>query len=195
MPVRRVSAAGRYLLRGLLCQLGNGANKATWRLSGSCYTITVGRKGEARLLPAAWLSRRGWERLCFGVCSQGQDAGVAKGWGSPPTDSRPGATLPFQACCESAPAVFLSCPRCHAEQVAEALRVQYGCCATSHTTSSGDNCLHDWSTEQWAKQLAELKTVLLFPKLLYVKLYRSKNFKNRSLLYRHKHHFFVLLLS
>lgn len=115
MPVRWVSAAGRYLLRGLLCQLGNGANKATWRLPGSCYTITVGRKGEARLFPAAWLSRRGWERLCSEVCSQGQDAGVAKGWGSPPTDSRPAAASPFQACCESVPAVFLgrlSCLGC-----------------------------------------------------------------------------------
>lgn len=117
MPVRWVSVAGRYLLRWLLCQMGNGANKATWRLRRSCYTITVGRKGEVRLFPGAWLSRRGWERLCSEVCSQGQDAGVAKRWGSPPTDSRPGAASPFQACCGSVPAVFLGhhccCSRFH----------------------------------------------------------------------------------
>lgn len=113
MPVRWVSAAGSFLLRGLLCQLGNGANKATWRLPGSDCTITVGRKGEARLFPAVWLSRRGWECLCSEVHSQGQDAGVAKGWGSPPTDSKPGASSPFQACYEPAPAVFLSHHRCH----------------------------------------------------------------------------------
>lgn len=79
MPVRWVNAAGRCLLRARLCQLGNGANKATWRLPGSCSTIRVSRKGEARLLPAAWLRPRGWECLCSEVRSQGQDAGAAKG--------------------------------------------------------------------------------------------------------------------
>lgn len=113
MPVRWVSAAGRYLLRGLLCQLGNGANKGTWRLPGFCYTITIGRKGEEGLFSAACLSRRGWERLCSEVCSQGRDAGIAKGWGSPPTDSGPRAASPFQARCESVPDVFLGRCHCH----------------------------------------------------------------------------------
>lgn len=79
MSFRWINAAGRCLLRGLLCHLGNRANTATWRLPGSCYKLRVSRKAAARLLPAAWLRPRGWERLCSKVHSQGQDAGVAKG--------------------------------------------------------------------------------------------------------------------
>lgn len=39
------------------------------------------------------------------------------------------------------------------------------------------------------------KNSALVPEVLYVKLYRPKFFKNRSLLHPHKHHFFVLFLS
>lgn len=51
------------------------------------------------------------------------------------------------------------------EQVAEVLQAPYHCCrATSHAAFSGDGCLHDWSTERWAKEVKELNPVLLLPK-------------------------------
>lgn len=44
MPIRWVSAAGRYLPRGLLCQWGKGPGEATWRLPSSCCTATVAER-------------------------------------------------------------------------------------------------------------------------------------------------------
>lgn len=139
--------------------VGKGAQWSHLEITRFLLFSNSGRKGEAHLFLAAWLSCRAWECLCSELYSQGQDAGAAKGWGSPPTNSRPGAGVPFQACCESIPAVFLGCCHCH------------GCFLQSrwlklsgHTIPSGNGCLHNWSTEQWAKEVTQLKMVLLFQK-------------------------------
>lgn len=145
LPDSWVSAADRYPCRGPRCQQGNGANKATWRLSTCCYAITVGRNGAARVFPAAWPSRWGWERLCSEVCSQGQEAGVAKGWGRPPTDSRPGPASPPRACSESAPvmpSVTVTAVPLPPVWLDGASRVRAGTCAPSPTAWPGGGCQH-----------------------------------------------------
>lgn len=151
MPVRWVSATGRYLLRGLLCQLGNAANKATWRLRGSRYMITVqtGRStldssslAEAQRLGVPLLQGLQPRAGC-GRCQRvGQPTYRLWAWGC---FSFPGLLLIGPS---RAPQSLLLPWLFPSGQVAVAFQSLYDCCATSHAAFSGDSCLSNWSTEQ-----------------------------------------------
>lgn len=178
---------------------GKGAQWSHLEITKFSLYSNSGRKGEARLFLAAWLSRRAWECLCSELYSQGQDAGAAKVWGSPPTDSRPGAGAPFQACCESVPAVFLGCCHCRGRFP----RSRWLKLSKCHTTAvppvtppfQGMAAHTTGQPSSGKKEVTELKMVLLFQKSFVWNSTDLNSLKNRSLLHPHKHHFFVLFLS